>query len=369
MHARWCGARRRPRRWTTSGRRERRRSSATSTPSRQPCRAAWPRPGRSDRRRRPRPARSTCTALCGLAGGQRRPARRRRSRRRAARSTAARSTGRGRSGGRGTARSGPRHRVLAGCAGWAGHSTSTGWCGWPTSRSPARPRRWRRLRAAGERVVFVTNNSSVPVAEDEAKLARHGIPAGGDVVTSAMAGGDLVEPGERVLVCGGPGVRRGARDAGRDARCDDGRRRRRGGRLPPRLRLRAPAVAADGRAPRGPAARHQRRRHLPDAGRARSPAAAPILAAVATAVGVRADGRRQAPRADGRRSSAPGSATDGIVVGDRPDTDGAFARAARLPLRPRAAPASRPRRDLPVDPAPDVVAADLAALVACARVR
>jgi len=63
-----------------------------------------------------------------------------------------------------------------------------------------------RLRAAGEPVVFVTNNSSQVVADVEAKLARQGIPAAGDVLTSAMAAAALVEPGERVLVCGGPGV-------------------------------------------------------------------------------------------------------------------------------------------------------------------
>ena len=36
------------------------------------------------------------------------------------------------------------------------------------------------LRAAGRRVLFATNNSSVPVAEQEAKLARHGIAAHGE---------------------------------------------------------------------------------------------------------------------------------------------------------------------------------------------
>jgi 4-nitrophenyl phosphatase len=62
------------------------------------------------------------------------------------------------------------------------------------------------LRSAGEDVVFCTNLSSRPVAEMEAKLAAHGIPAVGDVLTSAMAAAALVERGERVLVCAGPGV-------------------------------------------------------------------------------------------------------------------------------------------------------------------
>lgn len=63
-----------------------------------------------------------------------------------------------------------------------------------------------RMRAAGVRVLFVTNNSSAEVATQETALASIGVPAAGDVVTSAMAAADLVEPGERVLVVGGPGV-------------------------------------------------------------------------------------------------------------------------------------------------------------------
>lgn len=72
-----------------------------------------------------------------------------------------------------------------------------------------------RLRQAGHEVWFVTNNSSVRVSDVEAKLATHGVEATGVVLTSAVAAATLVEEGERVLVCGGPGVveevgRRGA---------------------------------------------------------------------------------------------------------------------------------------------------------------
>ena len=63
-----------------------------------------------------------------------------------------------------------------------------------------------RLRAAGHRVLFVTNNSSAKVAQQESTLASLGIPAEGDVLTSAMAAALLLEPGERALVCGGDGV-------------------------------------------------------------------------------------------------------------------------------------------------------------------
>lgn len=63
-----------------------------------------------------------------------------------------------------------------------------------------------RLRTAGHRVVFVTNNSSATVTDQEAALFKVGIPAVGDVITSAMAGAYLLNIGERVLVCGGSGL-------------------------------------------------------------------------------------------------------------------------------------------------------------------
>ena len=71
---------------------------------------------------------------------------------------------------------------------------------------PGAPEAIDRLRASGRRVLFVTNNSMSPIADQEAALAAIGVPAVGDVVTSAQAGASLVTPGERVLVCGGPGV-------------------------------------------------------------------------------------------------------------------------------------------------------------------
>ena len=63
------------------------------------------------------------------------------------------------------------------------------------------------LLAGGEDVLFVTNMSALEAAEVETKLARHGIDGRGRVVTSAQAAASLVEPGERVLVCAGDGVR------------------------------------------------------------------------------------------------------------------------------------------------------------------
>jgi len=64
-----------------------------------------------------------------------------------------------------------------------------------------------RLRAAGERVLFLTNNSSARVGEYLAKLERLGVAAEDpDLLTSAQAAARLLEPGSRALVCAGPGV-------------------------------------------------------------------------------------------------------------------------------------------------------------------
>src|SRR5258706_16239951 len=65
------------------------------------------------------------------------------------------------------------------------------------------------LRAAGYRLLFVTNNSFAPVAEVERKLASMGVPAVGEVVTSAMAAAQLVDAGAREVLAGGPGRREG----------------------------------------------------------------------------------------------------------------------------------------------------------------
>jgi HAD superfamily hydrolase (TIGR01450 family) len=63
-----------------------------------------------------------------------------------------------------------------------------------------------RLRASGRRLLFVTNNSMSVIADQEAALESIGVPATGDVVTSAQAGASLIEPGETALVCGAAGL-------------------------------------------------------------------------------------------------------------------------------------------------------------------
>lgn len=63
-----------------------------------------------------------------------------------------------------------------------------------------------RLRNAGIRVLFVTNNSFSLLSEHEAALAAIGIEASGDVISSAMSAAVPLRPGQRVLVCGGKGL-------------------------------------------------------------------------------------------------------------------------------------------------------------------
>jgi 4-nitrophenyl phosphatase len=64
----------------------------------------------------------------------------------------------------------------------------------------------RRLRAAGIRVLFVTNNSFSTRKQQMEALGRIGIDAEGDVVTSAMSAATAIRPGWRVMVCGGEGL-------------------------------------------------------------------------------------------------------------------------------------------------------------------
>ena len=216
-----------------------------------------------------------------------------------------------------------------------------------------------RLRARGERVLFATNNSYARLSDQEAKLERLGIPAHGDVLTSALAAARLVEPGERALVAGGPGIVEALEAGGatpvRDGDADavvvgfhrefDYERMRVAVRAIQRgARLIATNDDATYPTPDGP---------IPGGGA--------IVAAIAYAGGVRpvVAGKPHAPMADLVRAVG-GDA--GTVVGDRPETDGAFARTLGYAFALVLTGVTH-EDDLPVTPAPDVVAPSLAALV------
>lgn len=222
-----------------------------------------------------------------------------------------------------------------------------------------------RLQAGGHRVLFATNNSSALLREQEAKLAGMGIDARGAVVTSAMAAARLVEPRERVLVCGGPGIdeavtARGAtavRIGDADAvvvgfhRDFDYERLRVAVRAIQRgARLIATNDDATYPTPGGP---------IPGGGA--------IVAAVAYASRTApvVAGKPHAPMADLVRTMG---GDEGVVVGDRPETDGAFAGALGYRFALVLTGVTRPS-DLPVTPAPHTVADSLAALVAAGAIQ
>lgn len=219
------------------------------------------------------------------------------------------------------------------------------------------------LRRRGEPVAFVTNNSAVPRTEVAAKLERFGIEAGNGVVTSAMAAAALVAPGETALLCGGPGieqelvargvtvVREGDADAvvvgfHRDFDYE-------------RMRVAATAVR---RGARLIATNDDATYPTPDGP---IPGGGSILASIVTASGATpvVAGKPYAPMVDLVKAAV---GTTGIGVGDRPDTDGRFARALGFDWGLVLSGVTT-AADLPVVPEPDIVAADLRALVEARR--
>ena len=219
-----------------------------------------------------------------------------------------------------------------------------------------------RLRAGGHRVIFVSNNSFSPVTDVELKLEGFGVPAAGEVLTSALAAARLVKAGERVLLCGGPGAEEALAKAGAHVVADgdadavvvgfhttfdyDELRRactavRRGARLiGTNDDLTYPT-------PDGP---------IPGGGA--------ILAAVVAGSGMAAivAGKPYEPMADLVRAELGADLRGAVMVGDRPDTDGRFARAIGCRFGLVFSGVTH-RSDLPVNPTPDVVADDLTGLV------
>lgn len=230
---------------------------------------------------------------------------------------------------------------------------------------PGAVRAIERLRSAGRRVLFVTNNSMSVVADQESALAAIGILADGDVVTSAQAGASLVQAGERVLVCGAAGlveavaargaviVSEGPADAvvvGLHHDFDYWR-----------LHAASAAVRAGARFV---ATNDDPTFPTPEAF---TPGAGALVAAIRVAAGVEPviAGKPHAPMAAlvAERCGPDFRPDRAVVVGDRPSTDGLFARAIGCPFAlvrsGVIAPGDRPDAD--TDPMLDV--ADLAAVV------
>lgn len=193
----------------------------------------------------------------------------------------------------------------------------------------------QRLRDAGHRVVFVTNNSFSTMAEHDQALHRCGIDPMGDVITSSMAAATLVTPGMRAMAVGGAGIvealeRRGVevvddtvhtdvdvvvvglhRHMSYDGLANAARAVRRGARL---LGTNDDATFPT---PQGPV-----------------PGGGAMLAALQVASGQRGliAGKPHAPMATavgdhvGRGDATPPWWPHMVMVGDRPSTDGLFAQ-------------------------------------------
>lgn len=218
-----------------------------------------------------------------------------------------------------------------------------------------------RLRAEGERVVFLTNNSSARVGEYLDKLRRCGVPAeADDLITSAQAAATLVEPEETVLVCAGPGVE--------EAVLARGARPVRTGRADAVVvgwhrdfdfdRLAAAFTAVDGGARL--IGTNDDATYPTDTGPV--PGGGSILAAVAYASGATpvVAGKPYEPIADLLRRRVDDAR---IMVGDRPSTDGLLARRLEVPFGLVLSGVSG-GQDGSGEVQADVVAADLATLVA-----
>jgi 4-nitrophenyl phosphatase len=190
------------------------------------------------------------------------------------------------------------------------------------------------LRDAGLRVAFLSNNSSATIADVVAKLARCGVDAEPDaVLTSAVAAAHLladgVEPGARVLASAGPGVVEALEHAGFSVV-----------REPP-----AAAVVVGWHRDFDFADLDRTSRAVREGARFVAtnldatypvpgglvPGAGSIVAAVATASG-------RSPEVAGKPFPPTAALVharfgpDGVMVGDRPSTDGAMATALHWPF-------------------------------------
>jgi HAD superfamily hydrolase (TIGR01450 family) len=226
---------------------------------------------------------------------------------------------------------------------------------------PGAPEAVTNLRRAGHRVAFVTNNSTPTVSEYVERLGRAGVQVEPDeLATSSQAAATLLQPGDRVAMVGGEGVREalvergvelvGAGDrpsavvVGRSLRLDftelaDAATAIRNG-------ARFIATNTDATFPTG---------HGPE------PGAGALIAYLQVGSGRSAEvaGKPEAAMAEMvRRRFGPPD----VVVGDRAETDGDFAGRVGAPFVLVLTGVTK-REDLPITPAPALVAEDLASAV------
>ena len=218
-----------------------------------------------------------------------------------------------------------------------------------------------RVRAAGQRVAFVTNNAGPTVAEHVIALQHAGVEAdAAEVVSSAQAAAAVLPPGSNAAAVGGPGVS--------EALALQGVEVVPAGAGPDAVVVgRAPHLDYDELAAAATAIRNGARFvatntdatfPTPDG---LLPGAGAVVAFMRVASGVdpTVAGKPHQPVADLLRRRF---GTADIMVGDRPDTDGRFAALIGAPFA-LVLTGVTGRAQVPVDPAPALVADDLAAAV------
>jgi HAD superfamily hydrolase (TIGR01450 family) len=226
---------------------------------------------------------------------------------------------------------------------------------------PGSPEAVHRLRSAGHQVAFVTNNSTPTVAQYVERLADAGIDVGAEeLVTSSQAAATLVPAGSRVAYLGGEGVAEALRErrvslvgldddpavlvVGRSLRLDFGELAAAARVVRAGARFIATNTDATFPTPDGP-----------------EPGAGALIAYLQVGSGRDPEvaGKPEQPMADlvKTRYGHPD-----FVVGDRAETDGAFARRVGSPFALVLSGVTR-RSDLPVEPAPALVTDDLASAV------
>jgi glycerol 3-phosphatase-2 len=220
------------------------------------------------------------------------------------------------------------------------------------------------LRRAGERVVFLTNNSGPLASEHLERLEAAGIDARPDeLVTSAQAAASLVGPGAKVAVVGDRGVREALAEVGAEV-------------VPPgsspsavvvgrkvKLDYDELAAAADDIRAGARFVATNTDATFPVGEGALLPGAGALVAFVATSSG-------RSPEVAGKPHKAMADLVRrrcgrvDVMVGDRPDTDGLFAKRVGASFGLVLSGVTG-RKDLPVEPAPELVAEDLFNLVRC----
>ncbi len=220
------------------------------------------------------------------------------------------------------------------------------------------PETVERLRRAGHRVVFLTNNAGPTLADHVGTLRHAGIAATAEeLVTSAQAAASLLDPGTRAAMVGGPGITEALAARGIEV-------------VPA---ADTPAAVVVGRSPvldydelatataairggaRFVATNTDATFPTPDG---LLPGAGAVIAFLEVSSGRQAEvaGKPHQAVADLVRARF---GPVGVMVGDRPDTDGRFAKLAGAPFALVLSGVTG-AADLPVTPAPAYVGPDLA---------